>query len=87
MAAVTNPKTSRASGSRHDAAREELVGLGKNHAVSVGLTVSTPLFPVVDAAVLAGTSDDSVRTPHCTSLPEYVCVRETSVGPVTFWTV
>lgn len=89
VATVINQKSStiRASGPRRDAARDELVALGKNHAVSIGLIVSAPLFPVIDAVALAGTSEDSVRIPHCTSLPEYVCVRDTSVGPVTFWTV
>lgn len=60
-----------------------LVACGKNHAVSVGSTVTTVPSPlVVCAGVAAGTEDVRVSTPHCTSLPEYVSVRDTSVGPV-----
>lgn len=59
------------------------VGCGKNHAVSVGSDVPSPApSPVVCAGVAAGTEDVRVRIPHSTSLPEYVWVRETSVGPV-----
>lgn len=59
-----------------------LVGEGKNHAVSVGSIVATPSLPVPVAVADAGAGDVSVRTPHCTSLPLYVCVWEKSVGPV-----
>lgn len=58
-----------------------LVGCGKYHAVSAGLAVVDPVpSPVV--CVAAGTDDVRVSTPHSTSLPEYVWMRDTSVGPV-----
>lgn len=60
-----------------------LVGCGKYHAVSVGSAVATPApSPVVCAGVAAGTDDVRVRIPHSMSLPEYVWMRDTSVGPV-----
>lgn len=46
------------------AAHEDFVGDGKNHAVSVGLIVSTAPSPVVCAVAVAGTGDVRVRTPH-----------------------
>lgn len=64
------------------AAHDWLVGEGKNHAVSFGLTVSTAPVPVAVAAAAAGAGDVKVRTPHWTSLPVYVSVREKAVGPV-----
>lgn len=46
-------------------------------------SVPVPMPVAVAVAVAAaGTGVVSVRTPHCTSLPVYVCVRENSVGPV-----
>lgn len=65
-----------------------LVGWGKNQAVLVGLIVSmSEASLVVCAAVAAGTDDVSVRTPQLTSVPENVCVVDTSVGPVVLFIV
>lgn len=59
------------------------VGLGKYHIELLGSSVPPVLSPeVVCAVAAAGPGVVKVRTPHSTSLPEYVSVRDTSVGPV-----